>query len=76
MSWKLRGKSASGGRLYTGPLYFNTITWDSKARGFLMSWIAQTEVPNRFFVRLVVIGLQWPPVRWLSGFMSDDEDSE
>ena len=45
---RLRGRRS---RLYTDPLRFNRVTWARKSRSLLLSWVADTEVPNRFYIR-------------------------
>lgn len=62
-------------RLNTGPLRLNKVVWDRQSRSVAISWAAETEVVNVIYVRFVAVGFSWPPVRWVSSFMStDDED--
>ena len=60
-------------RLYTGPLAFSGVSWDSEARGLVFSWIAPTETPSYLRVAMLVIGLSWPPIRFLRCFMETED---
>ena len=59
--------------LYTGPLTFSGVSWDSMARGLVFSWIAPTETPSYLRVVMLVVGFSWPPVRWLRCFMAAED---
>lgn len=59
--------------LHTGPLRFNLACWDSKLRGLMFCWVAETEVQNVSFYRMLCIGLIWPPIRVLESFMTDED---
>ena len=47
------------------PFRFSRISWDSMAKGLVLSWATETSVSNFFICRLFVIGFSWPPIRWL-----------
>ena len=55
--------------LHTGRPIFTNACWDSQARGLVLTWSAETSVRNLVWMRVVVIGLSWPPVRWATRFV-------
>lgn len=38
--------------------------WDSEARGLVFAWRGDTGLANLVALRLVVVALSWPPIRW------------
>lgn len=62
--------------LSRGPMHFNRASWDRDSRSLVLSWGADTAVENVFYLRIVTIGLRWPPVRWVSGFHVEEEPEE
>ena len=56
-------------KLYTEPLQFAGLYFDKKARGIVLAWRADTEVPNIVWLRLLIIGFTWPPIRLAEAFL-------
>ena len=55
--------------LYTEPPQFAGLYCDKKARGIVLAWRADTEAPNIFWLRLLIIGFSWPPIRLVKTFL-------
>jgi hypothetical protein len=58
--------------LYTGDLEFKGIALDRANRAIVLKWEAETELMNVLWVRLVVVCLGFPFLRWVSAFMFTD----
>ncbi len=61
--------------LATGKPMFACLEWDSRLRGFVLGWCAETEVANVLWIRLITISFRWPPVRFYESFMCEEEDN-
>jgi len=70
-------------RLICECLEFNSIDFDRPTKTLVLTWHAETEVPNMSYWRWVTLRLRWPPIRviecfmdnreWLEGESDDDE---
>lgn len=56
-------------RLRVGPAEFG-IACSWRDRAIILSWVAETEVHNLMWIRIVVFKLAWPPIR-RGGFYCD-----
>lgn len=46
------------------PFTFCGASWDWRARGLVLMWLADVHLRDLVLMRVVVVGLSWPPVRW------------
>lgn len=49
---------------------------DFEGTSVLLTWVAPTSIANINYFRFLSVGLCWPPVRCISGFMDDDDDED
>lgn len=45
-------------------------------RGVRITWLALTENPTIDLARDLILGLRWPPIGWLTGYVTTDELAE
>jgi hypothetical protein len=62
--------------LYCDPLQFNGVTIDRPSKALVLSWVADTEVQNIAFIRIVALRLRIPPIRVAEGFIDLREFEE
>ena len=48
------------------------VTLDRRALGLVVSRASSTNVTNVLHVLLFVVGLSWPPIRWMSYFLEEE----
>lgn len=48
---------------------FIGLTWDSKLKGFVLSWAASTELANVLWIKFITISFRWLPIRVYKAFM-------
>ncbi len=58
--------------LRTGPVGFAGVVRWSEGWGFSLLWLAETGVWNIQFVRVVRVGVAWPPVQVSCGWLDVD----
>jgi len=56
--------------LYVDRLQWGGLRLDLEARGLVLGWAAATEVPDIIYIRLLTLGLRWPPVRRVSCYIN------
>ena len=59
--------------LDTGPLKFFGAERDKPNRAVAFFWMAETEVPNIILMRIIVLRLRWPPIKWVTMFTDRKE---
>ena len=58
--------------LRTGDTQFAGVLFDRESKQLFFRWFAETEVSNINYMFLLILKLGWPPIRWLSAFVSAD----
>lgn len=56
------------------PFEFSGVFWDKKARGLVFGWRADTTVRNITIIKMLVIGLSWFPIRFLTSSLDNEKD--
>lgn len=59
-------------RLAIGKPFFLGPQWDSKLKGIVLAWGAETEVANLLWIKLMTISFRWPPIRVYESFTNKE----